>query len=483
MLAKPTVAVLGFWHETNTASPFPTSLEQFGQFELAAGDTIGEQNAGVGSVIGGFLDSEGLDLRLCFSAGAWPGGPVTEQARRHVFDRSVDELSRAGRVQGVLVNLHGAMVGEEDLEPELTLVRAVRDSVGDAPLVGVLDLHANPSPELVACFDVLISYDTYPHVDMRTRGQEAASALEQIILGGERRLTSIAKLPLLVPPLAQATDNEPMRGLQVRAQQRARSAGLDRICVVGGFAYSDVARAGMSVLVVHAPHNTAAAQSALEETVKDIATQAGSFLLSRPRAKEAVRQAISSRRRPVVLVDVADNVGGGSPGDGTELLRELLAQGATGALVVIADPEAARLAAAVGVGGHFVGQVGGKADLLHGAPIDLRGTIISITDGRYRAKGTWMTGRSFEMGTTAVIDVDGNTVVVTERRIPPFHAEQVTSQGIELAAMDYIVAKGAIAWRSAYGDVAKEVIEVATSGVCPVDIGDFSRVTLPMRYP
>ena len=479
----PRVAVLGLWHETNTAAPHPTTLADFEQFELAAGDEIAEKNAGVGSVIGGFLDADGLDLALCFSAGAWPSGPVSSAARQHLIDRSLDELGRAGAVDGVLLNLHGAMVAVDDDDPELTLVREVRAQFPGAPIAGVLDLHANPSPELVELCDVLISYDTFPHVDMRERGREAASLLSAVLAGRVVLETTVAKVPLLACPLAQATDDEPMKGLQARARARAVASGLARVCVVGGFAYSDVARAGTSVLAVHDPVRRDAAREVLAATARDIEDHAPGFALRRDGVARAVARAVASSERPVVLVDVADNVGGGSPGDGTALLRELLGRGARNALVVIADPEAARAATALGAGATFSGLVGGKSDDRHGEPLELTGTVERTSDGRYAAEGSWMTGRSFEMGATVVLDVEGSTVVLTERRVPPFHAEQVTSLGIDPGAMDFIVAKGAIAWRAAFGHVARQVIEVATPGVCPVDPGAFDRTTVPMRFP
>ena len=269
------------WHETNTWSPFPTTIDDFADFELAAGDEIAQKNAGVGSVIGGFLDAEDLEFALCFSAGAWPSGPLTAQARVQVLDRCISELTVAGTVDGVLLNLHGAMVAEDDENPSLALVNAVRDVVGAVPIACVLDLHANTSPELVDRCDVVISYDTYPHVDMRARGREAASMLVRMISGGERFETSLAKVPLLASPLAQATDEEPMRGLQARARERAATLELERVCIVGGFAYSDVPRAGTSVLAVHRPERRDAASQFLYDTVRDIDAHESSFRLER----------------------------------------------------------------------------------------------------------------------------------------------------------------------------------------------------------
>ena len=85
------------------------------------------------------------------------------------------------------------------------------------------------------------------------------------------------------------------------------------------------------------------------------------------------------------------------------------------------------------------------------------------------------------MGITAVVAVDGMTVIVTERAVPPFHVEQLTSVGIDPRDARIIVAKGAIAWRAAYGDVANEVIEVDGPGACPLDPTVLKRSTTPMR--
>jgi microcystin degradation protein MlrC len=250
---------------------------------------------------------------------------------------------------------------------------------------------------------------------------------------------------------------------------------------VGGFAYSDVERAGISVLAVADDGVAAAARQVVEETVADIERRAAAFIVRRPSVDEAVAEAVASQARPVVLADVADNIGGGTPGDGTALLAELLAQRVAGAVVSIVDPEVARRAAVLGPGGRIKTLVGGKTDRRHGEPVPVEGVVQRVTDGRYRAAGTWMTGRAFSMGTTALVDVDGLSLVVMERRLPPFHAEQLTSIGIDPAAASVIVAKGAVAWRSAWGDVARLIIEVDTPGVTPVDPWSLLRRTAPVR--
>jgi microcystin degradation protein MlrC len=181
-----------------------------------------------------------------------------------------------------------------------------------------------------------------------------------------------------------------------------------------------------------------------------------------------------------VLVDLADNIGGGAPGDGTAILAELFEQKAHGSVVPIADAEVARAAAGAGADARLGFDLGGKTDDLHGSPIPVDARVIRITDGRYRGGGTWKTGQYFCMGTTAVLDAGGVTLVVMERPVPPFHAEQLRSVGIEPRDAAIIVVKGAVAWRSAYGDVAAEVIEVDTPGICPLDPLSLPRTTTPM---
>ena len=465
---SPRVAVLSMWHETNTYASGRTGLAQFEAFELLEGAAIAERNRGTGSVLGGFFDETELELVPCFAAGAWPGPIVAQEALDHVVARSVATVGAAGPLDGLLLNLHGAMVAEGDDDPELTLVEALRAAAPGIPVVAVLDLHANPSHALVERCDAVIAYDTYPHVDMRDRGREAAQLMRQI-LAGRRLETRLAKVPILSSLLRQGSAQEPMAGLLARMRGRANRRGIARVSIAAGFPFSDVERAGISALVVCEPARRHVATEILEETVRDIRAHREEFHATRPGPRAAVAQALASPVRPVVLADVGDNVGGGCPGDGTALLRELLAQRAPSAVVVIADAAAAVAAGELGEGARFAGEVGGRTDGMHGAPVAIDGRVVRVTDGSYTTAGTWMEGQTFSMGRTAVVDCGGTLVVLTEQRVPPFHREQLTSVGIDPAERDVIVAKGAVAWRAAFGDVARLVIEVDTPGICPVD--------------
>lgn len=473
------VAIAGFWHETNTYSSRATTLDSFEQFELLQGDEIVEHHRGLGSVVGGFLDNCPGTPVGALSTGAWPSGPADASTVNHLLDRLREALQRAAPLDGVLINLHGAMVGQGIPDVEAAVLTTIRQTVGDVPIAAVLDLHGNPSPALTEATDIVLAYDTSPHIDMRERGQEAARLLGDA-LEGRRLQTHLAKLPLLTCPLGQGSDDHPMQTLFATARDLEDRLGLARISLLPGFAYSDVERAGFSILAIADASREDAALEALRGMCAAVAAREDDFRRDRPCPEEAVRQAKQAHRGPVVLADVADNVGGGSPGDGTVLLAELLKQHVSGAVVTLADAEVAHTAAQAGNGTVLNTAIGGKTDTLHGAPVSVEATVETVTDGRYRTAGTWMTGQEFSMGTTAVLRANGVRIVVTSRATPPFHREQLTSVGIDPAACTVIVAKGAVAWRAAYGDVAAHVIEVDTPGCCPIDVNCLQRDTDPM---
>ena len=467
------VGIGRLWHETNTYSARPTRLDDFAALELLDGEAIVDKHAGTGTVIGGMLSAMRFEPVPLVSAGAWPSGRVTTATLSDLLGRLEDALRGAGPLDGLLLDLHGTMVAETQDDVEGTVLSVSREVLGGVPVVAVFDLHGNPSERMAHECDAVVVYDTYPHVDMRERGEEAASIMSEL-LDHAAYQTLVRKVPLLISPLAQGTDDSPMRGLQARARQLESSEAIRRVALFPGFPYADVARAGFSVILTYPPDGEHRAAEAADELIA--AVTASDWSVRRPGPTAAVAEALRSPDRPVILADVADNVGGGGPGDGTALLAELLAHGARKTVVTIADAEAARAAARAGEGGVLEVDVGGKTDHLHGDPVAIRGTVLRITDGRYRSEGSWMTGQEFSTGTTAVVEVDGVTLVVTERAIPPFHREQLTSLGVDPASAAIIVAKGALAWRSAFGDFARRVIEVDTPGICPSDPSRLPRV-------
>ena len=431
--------------------------------------------------MGGFLDGLGdVDAVPLFSAGAWRAAPPDATTTAELQRRLETSLARAPDVDGVLVNLHGAMVAHGAIDMEADTLGRIRARFPTIPVMAVLDLHANFSAEACTWCDAVLGYRTYPHVDMADCGRELASLMLRA-LGGERFVTAYTKIGRLTTPLAQDTNKDPMRGLLHRAEATGLRANVERVTLLPGFPYSDVARCGFTILAVATRDRAGAALEVVRRTRADVERHLDEFTMKRPDAASAVHDALQRTDHPVVLADLADNVGGGSPGDGTVILSELVAQHAKSAIVIIADAEVVASAQLAGTGSEREFIVGGKSDRLHGNPVKISARFARLGDGEYRAGGSWMTDQTFSMGPTATLELESGTIVlVTSRATPPFHIEQLTSTGIAPSAASIIVAKGAVAWRAAYEQVMASAIEVDTPGCCPLDPMSLTREFSPL---
>jgi microcystin degradation protein MlrC len=269
------------------------------------------------------------------------------------------------------------------------------------------------------------------------------------------------------------------------ARAAEQKPGMLAVSLLPGFAYADVPQMGPSVLVV-ADSDEALAQREAER-LGDLLWQRRELLVkSLPDAASAVAQALRADQLPVVLVDTGDNVGGGSAGDGTVILWEMLRQGATGGVVCLFAPEEARHCAAAGVGAEVRFSVGGKVDRLHGEPLPVAGRVKVLHDGTYLEREVRHGGKRINrMGLTALVELaEGNLLVLTSLRHPPFSLGQLTSLGIQPERQRLLVVKAAIAYKAAYQPLAGTIIEVDTPGLTAVNPQRFAyqHIRRPM-YP
>lgn len=463
------VAIGGLYHETNTFVSAPTKLADFQAYQFFEGADLFELKS-TRSEIGGFLvacEDQAWQVQPALFAAALPSGPVRDEDYANLSDRLIDGLVRDGTPDAVLLCLHGAMATESGGDADGELLGRVAQAVGpDVPIVATLDLHSNTSDAMAARVDALVAYDTYPHVDMYDRGYEAAGVLKEVMLKGSRRAVVHRKAGLVTAPQVQYTGTGPMRTIMQHVHQMEAQSGA-LISVTQGFPYADTDCLGMSVLVSSSDH--LAAQEIAALAVKEIQCHADDFAFSALSVEAAVDRALNLEG-PVVLVDSADNVGGGAPGDGTAILREWLRRDGKGLVVALTDPASVALASSAGVGSELTLEVGGKTDRRHGEPVPLKCRVRLISDGRYVHRGSYNNGFVTQMGRSAVVEASGNVILLTERRVMPFDAQQLFSVGISPAYCHALVVKSAIAWRAAYGEIAKEVIEVDSPGVCTANL-------------
>ena len=473
-------------HETNTFSNVPTDRGQFETRNLHYGGEILEAFRGTGTCVGGMIEAagrQGATLVPSVAAAASPAGLVTKDIYGHVKERMLRDLKAAGPVDGVLLDLHGAMVPEGLDDGEGDLIRAVRDVVGPAvPIAATLDFHGNLSMEMVRGADLLHGYKTYPHVDMGERGVEATERLLDVI---GKRITPTAALrkPPILPPLGnQGTSWGPMRRLYDMADEMEKDPTVISISIFAGFPHADIPDAGFGIYVV-TDHDQELADR-LADRLADMAwAHRHEFIHTALPVREAVAKALAAPGKPIVLADMADNTGGGAAGDGTEVLRELVRVGARRAVVAcLWDPKAVAACVTAGVGASVTLDIGGKVDDRHGAPLRVTGTVRTLSDGRFVHKGPMARGLPGRLGTTAVLDVNDVKVILISYRWQTLDPEMIRFVGLDPLDHKILVVKSTIHYRAAFEPLASEIIEVDAPGLSSSNLArfDFKRIRRPI---
>jgi microcystin degradation protein MlrC len=455
-------------HETNTFSSIPTDRRQFEARDLHYGGELLEAYRDTGTCLGGMIAAaaaHGITLAPSLAAAAAPAGRVTKEFYAEARDRLLADLHSAGRLDGVLLDLHGAMVVEGLDDGEGDLLRAVRASVGPLPVAVTLDFHANVTPAMVEAATLLHGYKTYPHVDMDARGREAVERLRGVVAGRLRPTIAFRQPPLLPPIAGQLTARGPMRRLYDLADAMERRPGVVSISVFAGFPLADIHDAGLSVYVA-TDGDQALADALADELAETAWAHRREFLHSAPSVETAVARALAADGRPIVLADIADNTGGGAAGDTTEILRELLRVGATETTVAcLWDPQAAAACVTAGVGTTLTLDVGGKIDPAHGAPLRLTGRVRTVSDGRFVYKGPMMRGLAGRLGPTAVLEVGGVKVILITHRSQTLDPEMIRFVGIDPERERILVVKSSVHYRAAFEPIAREIIEVDAPGL------------------
>jgi microcystin degradation protein MlrC len=472
-------------HETNTFSPISTDRRQFEAHDLHYGGELLEAYRGTGTCLGGMIDTaeaRGVTLVPSLAAAASPAGRVSKEFYTEARDRLLADLRRAGPLDGVLLDLHGAMVVEGVDDGEGDLLGAVRAAVGPVPIAVTLDFHANVTRAMVDTATLLHGYKTYPHVDMDARGREAAARLADVAAARIRPTVAYRQLPMLPPIAGQLTTRGPMRRLYDLADAMETRPRVLSISIFAGFPLADIHDAGLSIYV--ATDGDAALAEAL---VEDLAVAAWDlrreFLHTALPVADAVARALALDGGPVVLADIADNTGGGAGGDTTEILRELLRVGARRTTVAcLWDEAAVRTCVAAGIGSTLTLEVGGKVDPSHGAPLTVTGRVRTLSDGRFVYKGPMFRGLEGRVGATAVLDVNDVKIILISNRRQTLDPEMIRFVGIDPAAEKILVVKSSIHYRAAFEPLARAILEVDAPGLSSSNLARFAftRVRRPI---
>jgi microcystin degradation protein MlrC len=469
------VALMGITHESNTFVNQVTTLEHFRKGHWMKGEALLNEYRPAFHEIGGMievLEQEHVEILPVMYAEATPGGTVSADTYKALLQELLQELETSLPVDGCLVVPHGAGVSENFPDMDGHWLNQIRERVGnDIPVIGTLDPHANVSELMASSTDALIAYKTNPHVDQRETGRAAAKLMINTLKKDIKPVQHLLQLPLAISIEQQHTGSEPCKSLYEYASRLNMQEGILSISILLGFPYADVKEMGSSVIVV-TDNNPGQAVSIAEQLKAYVIKNKKDFKGSKLGITDSLAL-IERSKKPVLMLDMGDNVGGGSPGNSTFLLKALEQQGRYKSFICIYDPYAVMQARKHSPGERFeinINRQEADSERFNG-----RVVLARLADGKFKETKPRHGGQvSFDMGEIAIVVTEkGNTIMLTSLRTPPFSLCQLISFGIDPQEFDVIVAKGVNAPIAAYSQVCPTVVQVNSPGVTQADMTKF----------
>ncbi len=473
------LATLGFLHETNTFSRVPADYAQFERSGVLHGDEIVRQFATSNATMAGYLAAAerlGVEVVPLFFAWTGPIGTITADAFERLTGEMVRLLREQGPWDGVLLAQHGAAVSEQFADADGETARRVRACVGpDVPIGMTLDMHANVSRAMIDNTTATVVYRSTPHLDPKDRALECAEIIVRAIKGEVRPVQALETPPLAINILEHNTNEEPMLGVVRDVEAAIGRPAMLSASAAEGYSYADVAEMGMAFLAIH-DGDAGAAREAACWLARRVWERREEMVGDALPPEEALRMAAAAPAGPVVVLDVGDNIGGGSSADSTHLLAAAKRMGIRSYLQSLYDPEAVAACMAAGVGATVTLKVGGKTDDLHGAPVEVTGRVRVLCDGKYEDPTPTHGGfRFYDGGTTAVLETtDDHTLLLTSIRSGNTSLEQMYAAGIRPETKQVVVAKGVQSPKPAYQRIAKQMLYANTPGVTTADLSFFT---------
>ena len=438
------------------------SLPRYGQ---EAVDYFRDKRTNISAMIH-VCEREGVELVPTMYGSPDSRGRALNESYYNLLNPLLEGIEKALPVDGALLELHGGGATEDEDDLEGHVLEQVRKVVGgDIPVVTPLDMHANIGPRMMKYGSFFCGYDTYPHIDGYDRSAEVTQLLIDTIRGKIDPKIAYAQPNMIITPVMQKSDYHPMKTLIDKAHEIEAEAGILSATVSAGYPYADIAYPGVTMMVIANGDEELAQRKAdeLSQLCWDLRLD---FLARVVPMDRALDLALAEPDGPVILTDQADNPGGGAgPQDGTIALKAMLDRGVTNACVaVMRDPEAVAEAIEAGIGNTVTMKVGGKTDPWVGEPLEVTGTVNCISDGKYMPTGPMSRGGEHNMGKTAVLNVKGIDVILTELGSGLTDLELYRSLGLEPTEYAIMLVKSCVHYRAAHEPIAKKIIELDLPG-------------------
>ncbi len=483
------VLLAGLFHETHT---FLEGLTPLGDFRIRRGKELLAAR-GDASPLSGVLDVAGTcewQLRPTIDMRATPSATVADDVFEFWWNEFREHAAPEWQhgIDGVFLVLHGAMACETIRDVEGEILRRIREvpELADVPVCGVYDLHGNISPATVELSQGVIAYRNNPHTDSHVSAVRAAELMDQILSTGQRSTCLWEQPPVMWPPTGTGTDDDPMRTLERMARDVEQAHDeIVAVNVFGGFSFADTPHTGVSFSAVTFGDPDTARKELRRLSDWTITHREQGNIVDPPLASvvPAIREQAHSDGGPILIVEPADNIGGGAPGDATTVLQTLINADIAGSAVIINDPEVVQQLQQHAVGDRVSISLGGKGSRLTDGPLPLTVELQSTSDGQFDLEDRHshlasMNGLHIEMGPCAVVkhalpSRGDLRILITTRKTPPFDLAQFRSQGIAPESLSVIGVKAAVAHRRAYNKIMQRSYTVSVPGPCSSDLQSF----------
>jgi len=459
-------------HESNTFSRIATDQQAFRNcFYLGADEALAQRGV-ANTELAGFNDCAreyGWRLQHVHSVAAGPSGKVTRAAFDWLCDPLVAALEQADH-DGIILGLHGAMVTDFCDDGEGEILKRLRAVCGmKLPIAITLDLHANVSEAMCELADIIVSYKTYPHIDMRIAGSHAGKLLQATLNGEINPRTIRVSRPMLEEVNGARTDVGPMIERLQAARQWEQREDVHAVSINGGFGCADIAAVGPTVLVT-AQGDMDVHRAFAENIADDIWKRRNEVLNDYLDVDAAADIAFryDASKGPLIIADYADNPGAGGYGDSTELLRAMLeARLPDACFGPMVDAETVQLLWSHDIGETIEIKLGGKIDpAFGGPPLALLAELILKSDGCYTGAGAMIGGLQRSFGPSAVIRVDGIEVLVTSIAAQILDLQQFRSFGIDPQRKAIVALKSMQHFRADFEPIAGAVIVCDSGALC-----------------
>jgi microcystin degradation protein MlrC len=484
------IAIASLMQESNSFSPLPTTVETFASYYLLHGDEILTGYGNARTEVPGFLSvlaEAGATPVPLIAAYAAASGTVTRAAFETLVGEMEERLRAALPVDGLLLALHGALVVEDQPDGDGEIIRRMRRILPASVPIGVsLDLHGHITPLKLQPNVFHIGYREYPHIDMYETGKRTARILIDVVVGRRKMpAMALAKRPLLVSPVCTRTTDGPLLPIAEEARRMERDGEAINAALFPVQPWIDVPDLGFAALVC--AEDPASAQAAAEKLVEMTWQRRADFFPDLVPLEETIR--IGLRSEGLTLVsDAGDAPTGGSAADSAAVLKALLAEGADKAgrltYLTICDPNAVNAAEATGLGGTVSTPVGHYFSTADGAPVQIRGKVLSLSGGTYKMTDGGPNGMELHMGPCAVIAIGAIRLLVRSQPSMEWDKAMFTSQGLPMEDAALMFVKSPAHFRQSFGPFAARILSANTPGPTAPDMRriPFTKVTRPL-YP